>query len=170
MKKSIQILSQEWRQMFMTVTKNRKPISIPINGLLNCRKDMDSLTGIKKDFYIDQTGARAGRIRDLIDVDYVNKKKAELAAATAAAEKDMIEEQYALAEVGDKYFNMNTRDAQLDVSLNRSGHVRNTATTTDFGLQHDSSGARPKIQKTRNCTNKIKSTCAEVSVKCSNSN
>ena len=100
----------------MTVTKNRKPISIPINGLLNCRKDMDSLTGIKKDFYIDQTGARAGRIRDLIDVDYVNKKKAELAAATAAAEKDMIEEQYALAEVGDKYFNMNTRDAQLDVS------------------------------------------------------
>ena len=57
-KKSIQILNQEWRQMSMTVTKNHKPISTPINGLLNWGKDMDSLTGIEKDFFIDQTGAR----------------------------------------------------------------------------------------------------------------
>ena len=42
----------------MTVTKNHKPISTPINGLLNWGKDMDSLTGIEKDFFIDQTGAR----------------------------------------------------------------------------------------------------------------
>ena len=168
--KSIRILNQEWRQMSMAVTKTHKPISIPINALLNCGKDVDSLTGIEKNFFIDHTGATVGRISDSIDVDYVNEKKAELAAATAAAERDTMEKRYALKEVADEYFNMNSRDAQLDVSLNRSGHVRSTATTTDFGVQHDSTGARPKIWKTRNCTNKIKSTCAEVSVKCNISN
>ena len=76
--------------------KNRKPISIPINGLLNCGKDMDSSTGVKKDFFIDQTRARVGHISNSIDVDYVNEKKAKLTAATATAERDMIEEQYAL--------------------------------------------------------------------------
>ena len=37
-KKSIQMLNQKLRQMSMTVTKNPKLISIPINGLLNCGK------------------------------------------------------------------------------------------------------------------------------------
>ena len=60
---------------------------------------------------------------------------------------------------------MNSRNTQLDISLSRLGHVRSNATTIDFGVQHDSNGARPKIWKTRNCTNKIKSTCAEVSVR-----
>ena len=156
--------------MSMTVMKNHKPISIPINGLLNCGKNMDSLTGIKKDLFIDQTGVRVGCISNSIDVDYMDEKKAELAAATAAAERNVIEEQYALQEVGDKYFNMNYMDAQLDVSLNCSGHVRHTATTTDFGIQHDSPGACRKIRKTRNCTNNIKLTCAKVSVKCNISN
>ena len=148
----------------MTVTKNRKPISTPINGLLNCGKDMDSLLGIKKDFFINQTGAGVQCINDSIDVDYMNEKKAELAAVTATAERDMIEEQHALEE---KYFNMDSRHAQLDVSLNCSGHVISTATTADFSIQHDSTGAHPKILKILNCTNKIKS---EVSVKCKISN
>ena len=131
---------------------------------------MNSLTGIEKDFYIDQTGARVGRISESIDVDYVKEKKAELVATTAAVEIHKIEEQYALKEVGDENDNTNSSDAQLDVSLNRSGHVRSTASTTEIGVQHDSTGARPKIRKTRNCTIKIKSTCAEVSVKCNISN
>ena len=100
----------------------------------------------------------------------MNEKKAELAAATVAAERDMVEEQYTLQKVNDKYFNMNSRDAQLDSSLNRSGLVRSTGTTSDFSIQYDSTGTRPKIQKTHNCTNKIKSTCAEVSVNCNISN
>ena len=121
-------------------------------------------------FFIDQTVARVGRISESVDVDYLNEKKAELAAATAAVERDMIEEQYALEKVGDEYFNMNSRDAQLDVSLICSGNLGSSTTTTDFGVQHDSTGARPKIWKTCNCTNKIQSTCAEVSVKCNISN
>ena len=41
----------------MTVTKNHKPISIPINGLLNCGNDIGSLTGIKKRrFYRPNSG------------------------------------------------------------------------------------------------------------------
>ena len=100
----------------------------------------------------------------------MNEKKSELAAATVAAERDMIEEQYTLQKVSDKYFNMNCRDAQLDSSLNRSGHVRGTGTTSDFSIQYDSTGTCPKIRKTRNCTNKIKSTYAEVSVNCNISN
>lgn len=82
----------------------------------------------------------------------MNEKKAELAAATVTAERDMIEEQYTLQKVSDKYFNMNSRDAQLDSSLNRSGLVRSTGTTSDFSIQYDSTGTRPKIRKTRNCT------------------
>ena len=167
MKKSIRILNQEWRQMSMKVTKNRKPMSVPINDLLNCGKDMDSLTGIEKDFYIDQIGPQIGRISESIDVDYATEKAAELTGITLAAERDNIEEQNALGQVGDEYTEiMNTTDTQLDVSLNRSGHARSTASTIDFGVQHDSTGAPPKIRKMRNCTSKIKSTCAEVSVKC----
>ena len=126
---------------------------------------MNSLTGIKKDFFIDQTRARVGSTSDSIDVDYVNERQAKLTAATAAAEKDTIEEQYALREVGGKSLNINCRDAQLNVSFNRSGHVRCTVTTTDFDVQDDSTGARLRIWKTRNCTNKIKITCAKISLK-----
>lgn len=114
-KKSIRRLNQEWRQMSITVTKSRKPISIPINDLLNCGKNMDSLTGIEKDFYIDQTGPRVGRVSESIDVDYANEKQAELSATTAAVERHKIEEQYALEElVSDENDNMNSSDAQLD--------------------------------------------------------
>ena len=61
-KNSIRILNQEWRQMSMKVTKNCKPMSVPINDLLDCGKDMDSLTGIKKDFYIDQIAHELGAL------------------------------------------------------------------------------------------------------------
>ena len=153
-KKSIRILIQEWRQMSMKVTKNRKPMSVPINDLLNCGKDIYSLTGIEKDFYISES----------IDVDYATEKAAELNAVTLAAERDNIEEQHALGQAGDEYDEiMNSTDTQLDVSLNRSEHARSTASTIDFGVQHDSTSSRPKITKMQNCTSKV---CAEVSVKC----
>ena len=57
--KNIQILNQKWRQMSMTVTKNRTPISTPINDFL-WKKSMHSLMGIEKDFYINQTGLPIG--------------------------------------------------------------------------------------------------------------
>ena len=117
-KKSIRILNQEWRQMSMKMTKNCKPMSVPINDLLNCGKDMDSLTGIEKDFYIDQIGHRIGRISESIDIDYATEKAAELTAITLAAERDNIEEQQALGHVGDEYDEiMNSTDTKLDVSL-----------------------------------------------------
>ena len=124
---------------------------------------MDSLTGIEKDFYIDQIDSRIGRISESIDVDYATEKAAELIAITLTAERDNIEEQHALGQVGDEYDEiMNSTDTQLDVSLNRSGHARSFASTIDFGVQHDSTGARPKI-KMRNCTSKIKSARRSVS-------
>ena len=55
---------------------------------------------------------------------------------------------------------------QLDMSLNRSGYVCNTVIAVDVGLQFDSSVVRPRIHKIRDCTNEIKSACAEVFVKC----
>ena len=150
----------------MSVTETHKPISVSINiSLLNCGKNMNSLTGIKKDFFIDQTRARVGSTSNSIDVDYVNERKAKLTVATAAAEKDTIEEQYAFREVGDKSLNMNCMDAELNVSSNRSGHVRCTATITDFDVQYDSTSARLRIWKNRNCTKEIKIICAEISLK-----
>ena len=110
---------------------------------------------------------RIGCISESIDVDYATEKAAELIAITLTAERDNIEEQNVLGQVGDEYNEiMNSTDTQPDVSLNHSGHARSTASTIDFGVQHDSTGAPPKIRKMQNCTSKIKSTCAEVSVKC----
>ena len=150
-KKSIRILNQEWRQMSMKVRKNRKPMSVPISDLLNCGKNMDSLTGIKRDFYIDQIGPQIGRISESTDVDYATEKTAELTAIILAVERDNIEEQHALGQVGDEYDEiMNSTDAQLDVSLNCAGHARSTASTIDFGAQHDSTGTCPKIRKMQN--------------------
>lgn len=57
--KNIQILNQKWGQMSMTVTKNRTPISTPINDFL-WKKSMHSLMGTEKDFYINQTGLPIG--------------------------------------------------------------------------------------------------------------
>ena len=57
--KNIQILNQKRRQMSMTVTKNRTPISTPINDFL-WKKSMHSLMGTEKDFYINQTGLPIG--------------------------------------------------------------------------------------------------------------
>ena len=55
---------------------------------------------------------------------------------------------------------------QLNMSSNRSGHVRNVKGSTDIGVQVDSPTPQPKIRKLRDCTDKIKSACSEISVKC----
>ena len=78
------------------------------------------------------------------------------------------EEQFILRDTEGTLLQNNSFDKtnQLDVSLNRSGYVCNTVIAVDVGLQFDSAVVRPRIRKVRNCTNKIKSACAEVSVKC----
>ena len=60
---------------------------------------------------------------------------------------------------------------QLDTSLNRSGLARKTLCANDAAVQCEVGDVdaigRPKIRtEARNCTNAIKSTCGEVSVKC----
>ena len=76
--------------------------------------------GTEKDFYINHTKLRIGRISESIDVDYVNKK-AQLTATTAAVEIHKMKEQYALEEVGDKNDNMNSCDVQLDLRSMKYG-------------------------------------------------
>ena len=56
--------------------------------------------------------------------------------------------------------------SQFDVTLNRSGFVRNTPSTCDKYVQFDSPRPRPKIRNNRNCTLPSKYACARVSVRC----
>ena len=117
----------------MKVMKNSKPIFIPINDLLNCGKDMESLTGIENDFYIDQKGPRIGRISESIDEDYEREQETELTAKLAT-----LLEKPNDSDVGsDANNDVISSDVQLDVSLNRSGHVRSTARTNEVGLRHN---------------------------------
>ena len=170
-KKRSRVLHQEWRQMSMSFTKNRQRHSIPINSLFKCGKDIEKLTGVEKDFYKDQTGVREGRISETIDDDYVTEKNDEL----IKEERDAMEVHHALGdEEGDEEDVSSTNDAgdgnQLNVSVNRSGHIRSTAATAEVGIQCEGNVTRPKIRSARNCTKKVKSTCTEVAVKCYVSN
>lgn len=51
--------------------------------------------------------------------------------------------------------------------MNRSGWARITPATIDASVQTSSDfAAKPKIRVNRNCTDSIKSTCAQVSTAC----
>ena len=55
----------------------------------------------------------------------------------------------------------------LNSSLNRSGLSRNTKEYSDKNVQTKTVyQERPKISKIRDCTNAVKSTCVNLSVKC----
>ena len=78
----------------------------------------------------------------------------------------LLEKQYDWDVGSDENNDVISSDVQLDVSLNCSEYVRSTARTNEVGILDVSSFFWPKIWKNRNCTIEIKSTCAEVSVKC----
>jgi hypothetical protein len=162
-KKSIRQLNREWRQKTLHIT-NRKVVSI--DSLLDIGQEMDGLTGNETSFYEDQKGARIFRLSEEIDTEYVAEREQEELIRLEEAQRQEGEESYIWDDDIEEQqqqcsYNETT---QMDISLNRSGHVRKIS-GIDMGTQYDSF-ACPKIRKTRDCTTKIKATCAEVSVNC----
>ena len=60
----------------------------------------------------------------------------------------------------------NLNVSNLNVGLNRSGVVRTSKVCANMETQTDQYFEIPTIRNTRNCTDDIKATCVEVSVKC----
>ena len=139
-----------------------------IDSLLDIGKDMDKVIGNEKIFYEDQNGPRKCCISEEIDLEYEEAKELEETERKEMLERQAKEEQFMLGDTEETLLQNNSFDEanQLDVSLNCSGYVRNTVIAVDVGLQFDSAVVPPRICKVRDCTNKIKSACAEVSVKC----
>ena len=151
-KKSIRQLNRSRREKSLPLSKKRK---VMIDSLLDIGKDMDKVTGNEKIFYEDQNGPRKSRISEEIDLEYAEAKELE---ETEMLEYQAKEEQFILGDTEETLWQNNSFDEmnQLNVSLNRSGHVRNTVIAVDAGLQSDSAVVRPGIRKVHNCTNKMK--------------
>ena len=164
-KKSIRQLNRSWGEKSLPLSKKR---AVMTDSLLDIGKDMDKVIGNEKIFYEDQNGRRKCRISEEIDLEYAEAKELQETERNEILECQTKEKQFILGDTEETLFQNNSLDEtnQLDVSLNRSGYVRNTVIAVDAGLQFDSAVVRPRIRKVRECTDKIKSACAEVSVKC----
>ena len=155
-------MNREWRQKTLHIT-NKKVVSI--DSLLDIGQEMDGLTGNEKSFYEDQKGVRIFRLSEEIDSEYVAEREQEELIRLEEAQVQEGEESYIWGDdIEEQQQCSYNETTQMDISLNRSGHARKIP-GIDMGTQYDSF-ACPKIRKTRDCTTKIKATCAEVSVYC----
>ena len=150
--KSIRQLNRSRREKSLPLSKKHE---VMIDSLLVIGKDMDKVTGNEKIFYEDQNGPTKSRISEEIDLEYAEAKELE---ETEMLEYQAKEEQFILGDTEETLWQNNSFDEmnQLNVSLNRSGYVRNTVIAVDAGLQSDSAVVRSGIRKVRNCTNKMK--------------
>ena len=164
-KRSIRLLNKEWRQKFMTITVSNKKVKIPIDSLFDIGMDMESLDGDEKAFYIDQQGPRIGLISECIDIEYLEELEADYIIKKELNAREEEELKHAGEDTA-MDISLNESCGQLDVSLNRSGIVRKTASVNDQCVQVDSRPSRPRIRIGRNCTFRSKSACARVSVHC----
>ena len=135
---------------------------------------MDKLTGDELSFYMDQKGPRIGRISESIDVEYEEEILAEHERTIAIAERNQLEHDHAWGEFemevcefpSDMDTGSGKESLQLDVSVHRSGYVRSNQCGVDFSQQFDMDVPKPRIRINRNCSERIKATCAKVSVQC----
>ena len=141
-----------------------------IDSLLVIGKDMNKVTGNQTIFYKDHKVPREYHTSEEIDLKYAEAKGLEETAQKEMLEHEAKEEQFILGDmtVEEILLQNNSFDEmiQLDVTLNRSGNVRNTVIAVDVGLQFDSAVVHPRTCKICDYINEIKSVCTEVSVKC----
>ena len=162
-KKTICQLNREWRQKTLHITKKNV---ISIDSLLDIGQEMDELTGNEKSFYEDQKGDRIFRLSEEIDTASVAEGEEKELTWLEEVQRVEAEESYIWGDdMEEQQQCSNSETTQMDISLNRSGHARKILPGIDIGTQYDSF-ACPKIRKTRDCTTKIKATCAQVSVNC----
>ena len=138
--------------------------NVKIDNLFDIGKNMESLTG-NESVLNDQNDKRKFRLSEEIDIEYEIEKQQELEMEREMMEQQADEYRYMMDDCDEETSNISVPD-QINVSLNRSGLTRNCASSVDSSTQTEFVVNRPKIRKVRDCSNAIKSTCAEVSVKC----
>ena len=163
-KKSLRQLNKEWRKSTIQKGRHKKNI-LYIDKLFDIGINMDSLTGDEATFYADQLGSRRGRISEDVDLKYVSEKQTELELAQAAVKKNMMEESYIMEIDVEPPVFRHSDSSTSGVSLSRSGLPRLTAHQSHFSVQCCLSN-RPSLRLVRNCTDTIKNTLCEISVKC----
>ena len=173
LKKSVRQLNREWSRKSISWSKKQKSL---INGLFDIGCNMDKLTGDEREFYIDQQATRIGSLSKEIDTEFAIEEQQEEEQRAEATANAKMELQYMMDvedevndETDEEYQDedsLNVSSSSLNISRTRSGHSRVIANSTHVGVQINSEFGRPKIRKTRDCTNEIKATCAEVSVRC----
>ena len=139
-KKSMRQLNRSWREKSLPLSKKRE---VMIDSLLDIGKDMNKEIGNEKIFYEDQNSPRKCCISDEIDLEYAEAKELEKTERKEMFERQAKEEQFILlillGDTEETFPQNNSFDEtnQLDVSLGRSGYVRNTVIAVDVGLQFD---------------------------------
>ena len=164
-KKSIRTLNKCWRHM--TFAKTR----IKVDSLFDICKDTHLLAETGKVLYEDQKRihTRVTRVGEEIDLEYVLEKQRELEEEQSRLAREAEERYMKVSDNEDSSTTSHDDPRQLNTSVNRSGLSRSTVCTVDAAVQFEGEDAvvQPKIRSgARNCTNSIKPTCAEVSVKC----
>ena len=170
-RESIRSLNKQWR------------LSSNNNNLFDIGKEMEKLVGREKEFFIDQLTTRECCISEEIDEEYVREQQiiyediAEQQRVQQAEvefimdDDEIIDLQVDYADVNE-YLNstMNVPAASnhLNVSTNRSRHVRVQQIGLDASVQTDAAvHCRPILRvKLRSSTDEIKATCAKLSSIC----
>ena len=124
-----------------------------MTAFLDIGKDMDKVTGNEKIFYEDPNSPKECHVSKETDLEYAETERKEMLKCQAKEEK------FILGDIEQILLQNNSNDEtnQLDVSIIRSGYVRNTVIAVDVGVQFDSAVVCPRICKVCDSTNKIKS-------------
>ena len=129
--------------------------------LLDIERDMESVTGREKQFYIDQITTRHCCISEEIDEEY-EKKRGRISREDQQEERDKLQEAFISQEEENiSILNSTFDENTLNTSLNQSGRVRSTKKSSDISTQTDHKFNAPKIRiNSKVCTDQVKSTCA----------
>ena len=129
---------------------------------------MDQVTGGEKVFYEDQKSKRDCRLSEEIDEEFEEEKQ-ELLEKEKENEEQRSQEISFIVEddVESEVLDDSMNSVILNSSLNRSGLSRNAKEYSGRNVQTETVyQERPKIRKIRHCTNAVKTTCVNLSVKC----
>ena len=129
---------------------------------------MDQVTGREKAFYEDQKSKGECRLSEQIDEEFKEEKQ-ELLEKKKEKEEQLSQGVSFIMEgdVESEVLDDSMNSVILNSSLNRSGLSRNTKEYSHKNVQTEAVyQERPKIRKICDCTNAVKTTRVNLSVKC----
>ena len=139
-----------------------------IDSLFDIGKNIDQVTGREKAFYEDQKPQRECWLTKEIDEEFEEEKQ-ELLEKEEEKEEQLSQEILFIMEddVESEVLDDSMNSVILNSSLNCSGLSHNTKKYSEKNVQTETVyQEQPKIHKICDCTNAVKTTCANLSVKC----